>query len=99
MFVVVPLDDEAEPKPFLSAKAAKEWAETGAFQEFGVEQSEIHFVDGEVSKAEAIAAVKAGKSEKRATVHRRMSAHEIEVNSRREAEAELRDLGLEPKEK
>jgi hypothetical protein len=99
MFVVVPLDDEAEPKPFLSAKAAREWAETGAFQEYGVERCEIHFVDGEVSKDEAIAAVQAGKSEKRATVHRRMSAHEIEVNSRRDAEAELRSLGLVPKEK
>src|SRR5260370_31216537 len=38
MFVVVPLIDGAEPRPL------KEWAETGAFQEFEAEQSEVHFV-------------------------------------------------------
>jgi len=96
MFVVVPLIDGAEPRPFLTAKAAKEWAETGAFQEFEAEQSEVHFIDGDVSKEEAIAAVKDGRSEKRATITRRVSAREIEVGQQRETEAFLRGVGLWP---
>lgn len=99
MFVVKPLVDGAKPKAFLSAAAAKEWAETGAFRECEAEQSEIHRVDDELSVAEAVAVVQAGRSERVTTIHRRMSAQEIEVNSRLEAEVELRDLGLEPREK
>ena len=39
--------------------------------------------------------VKAGLSEKRAKIHRRMSAREIEEAKRLNVEAVLRDLGLE----
>ena len=77
--------------------AANEYAETGVFQDCGCEQSEIHFVDGEVTADEAVAAVKDGRSEKRTIVHRRMSAAEIEV-ARLDAlaERELAPLGAEP---
>jgi hypothetical protein len=92
MFVVKPLMEDAERRVFLSPEAANEYAETGVFQDCGCEQSEIHFVDEEVTADEAVAAVKAGRSEKRSIVHRRMSAEEIEV-SRLDALAE-RELGL-----
>lgn len=95
MFVVKPLMEEDGLRAFLSPKAAKEYAETGVFQDCGCQESEIHFVDGEVSAEEAIAAVRNGNSEKRATVHRSMSANEIEVRSRLDALADLRELGLE----
>jgi hypothetical protein len=94
MFVVKPLVEGAEPKAFLSVVAAKEWAETDAYRDLEAEHCELHFVDGEVSPAEAIAAFKAGKSEKRSVIHRRISAEEIERDSKLEALAELRDLGL-----
>jgi hypothetical protein len=68
--------------------------ETGVFEDCGCEQSEIHFVDGDVSPDEAVAAVKDGRSEKRATVHRRISAQEIEVRSRLDVLADLRELRL-----
>jgi hypothetical protein len=92
MFVVRPLMEDADLRAFLSPAAANEYAETGVFQDCGCEQSEIHFVDGEVTADEAIAAVKDGRSEKRTIVHRRMTAEEIEV-SRLDALAE-RELGL-----
>jgi hypothetical protein len=91
MFVVRPLMEDADLRAFLSPAAANEYAETGVFQDCGCEQSEIHFVDGEVTADEAIAAVKDGRSEKRTIVHRRMTAEEIEV-SRLDALAE-RELG------
>ncbi len=58
MFVIVALIDGAESRP----------AQTGVFQEFEAQQERVHFVERDVSKKEAIAAVKAGKSEKRATI-------------------------------
>ena len=91
MFVVKPLMQDADLRAFLSPSAANEYAETGVFQDCGCEQSEIHFVDGQVTADEAIAAVKEGRSEKRNTVHRRMSADEIET-ARLDALAE-RELG------
>ena len=94
MYVVKPLMEGTDLRAFLSPAAAKEYAETGVFQECGCERSEIHYVDGEVSSDEAKAAVQAGRSEKRVTIHRRMSAREIEVSSRLDALAELRELGL-----
>jgi hypothetical protein len=92
MFVVKPLMEDANLRAFLSPAAANEYAETGVFQDCGCEQSEIHFVDGDVSADEAVAAVKGGRSEKRTIVHRRMSAEEIEV-ARLDALAE-REVGL-----
>ena len=89
MFVVRPLMEDAELRVFLSLAAANEYAETGVFQDCGCEQSEIHSSMGNVSAEDAVVSVRAGNSEKRATVHRRMSAREIEVNS-----ADLRDLGF-----
>jgi hypothetical protein len=77
MFVVKPLVDLAEPRAFLSPKAATEWAEYQAYSEFGAEVSEIHWVECKCSPDEAIEAVRSGKSEKRATVHRKMSPKEI----------------------
>jgi hypothetical protein len=91
MFVVKPLMEDADLRAFLSPADASEYAETGVFQDCGCEQSEIHFVGGEVTADEAVAAVKEGHSEKRVIVHRRMSAAEIEV-SRLDALAE-RELG------
>jgi hypothetical protein len=91
MFVVKPLMQDADLRTFLSPNAANEYAETGVFQDCGCEQSEIHFVDGEVTADEAVAAVKDGRSEKRAIVHRRMTAEEIEV-SELDASAQ-RELG------
>jgi hypothetical protein len=91
MFVVKPLMEDADLRAFLSPAAANDYAETGVFQDCGCEQSEIHFVDGEVTADEAVAAVKDGRSEKRTIVHRRMSADEIEV-ARLDALAE-RELG------
>jgi hypothetical protein len=91
MFVVKPLMEDADPRAFSSLAAANEYAKTGVFLDCGCEQSEIHFVDGEVSADEAVAAVKDGRSEKRAVVHRRMSADEVEV-SRLDALAE-REFG------
>ena len=91
MFVVKPLMKDPDLRAFSSSTAANEYAETGVFQDCGCEQSEIHFVDGEVSADEAVAAVKDGRSEKRSIVHRKMSADEIEV-ARLDALAE-RDLG------
>jgi hypothetical protein len=91
MFVVKPLMEDADPRAFLSLAAANEYAKTGVFLDCGCEQSEIHFVDGEVTADEAVAAVKDGRSEKRAVVHRRMSADEVEV-SRLDALAE-REFG------
>ena len=91
MFVVKPLMEDTDPRAFLSLAAANEYAKTGVFLDCGCEQSEIHFVDGEVSADEAVAAVKDGRSEKRAVVHRRMSADEVEV-SRLDALAE-REFG------
>jgi hypothetical protein len=82
MFVVKPLMEEADLRAFLSLAAANEYAETGVFQDCGCEQSEIHFVDGEVTADEAVTAVKAGRSERRTVVHRKMSVEEIEANSR-----------------
>jgi hypothetical protein len=82
MFVVKPLMEEADLRAFLSLPAANEYAETGVFQDCGCEQSEIHFVDGEVTADEAVAAVRSGRSEKRALVRRRMSPEEIAANSR-----------------
>ncbi len=79
MFVVKPLMQDADLRAFLSPAAANEYAESGVFQDCGCEQSEIHFVDGQVTADEAIAAVKEGRSEKRNTVHRRMTADEIET--------------------
>jgi hypothetical protein len=52
------------------------------FQDCGCAQSEIHFVDGWVTAANVVAAVKDGRSEKRMIVQRRMSLEEIEANSR-----------------
>jgi hypothetical protein len=43
VFVVKPLADSAEPRAFLSPKAATEFAEYGAYSEFGAEVSEIHW--------------------------------------------------------
>jgi hypothetical protein len=80
MFVVKPLMEDADLRAFLSLAAANEYAKTGVFLDCGCEQSEIHFVDGEVTAGEAIAAVKDGRSEKRSFVHRRMSDDEIEVS-------------------
>jgi hypothetical protein len=68
MFVVKPLVDGAEPKCFLSPAAAKKYAETDAFREWEAEECEIHFVEGKVSPQEAVLAVKAGLSEKRAKI-------------------------------
>jgi hypothetical protein len=80
MFVVKPLMQDADLRAFLSPAAANEYAETGVFQDCGCEQSEINFVDGEVTVDEAVAAVKDGHSEKRSIVHRRMTPEEIEVS-------------------
>jgi hypothetical protein len=91
MFVVKPLMEDADLRAFLSPTAANEYAEAGVFQDCGCEQSEIHFVDGEVTADEAIQAVMDGRSETRAIVRRRMSAEELEV-SRLDALAE-RELG------
>ena len=82
MFVVKPLMEEADLRAFSSLTAAHEYAETGVVQDCGCAQSEIHFVDGEVTAADAVAAVKDGRSEKRMIVQRRMSLEEIEANSR-----------------
>src|SRR5471030_584971 len=82
MFVVKPLMEDANLRAFVSPAAANEYAETGVFQDCGCEQSEIHFVDGEVTADEAVAAVRSGRSEKRSIVRRRMSAAEIAANSR-----------------
>ena len=83
MYVVKPLIDEAEPKAFRTAKAAIEWAQTGAFEETRADKCEVHWVD-DLNEKRTIAVVKAGLSEKRATIHRRQS-HAI---------AFLRNLGL-----
>jgi hypothetical protein len=91
MFVVKPLMEDADLRAFLSPTAANEYAEAGVFQDCGCEQSEIHFVDGEVTADEAIQAVRDGRSETRAIVRRRMSAEELEV-SRLDALAE-REFG------
>jgi hypothetical protein len=80
MFVVKPLMQEADLRAFLTPAAANEYAETGVFQDCGCEQSEIHFVDGDVTADEAVTAVKDGRSEKRAIVNRRMTADEIKVS-------------------
>jgi hypothetical protein len=90
MFVVKPLMEDADLRAFLSPAAANEYAEAGVFQDCGCEQSEIHFVDGEVTADEAIQAVRDGRSETRSIVRRRMSAEELEI-SRLDALAE-RDL-------
>ena len=82
MFVVKPLMEEADLRAFLSLAAANDYAETGVFQDCGCERSEIHFVDGEVTADEAVAAVIDGRSEKRAIVDRKRSVEEIEANSR-----------------
>jgi hypothetical protein len=82
MFVVKPLMEEADLRAFSSLMAAHEYAETGVFKDCGCAQSEIHFVDGEVTAADAVAAVKDGRSEKRMIVQRRMSPDEIEANAR-----------------
>jgi hypothetical protein len=74
MFVVKPLMQDADLRAFLSSAAANEYAETGVFQDCGCEQSEIHFIDGDVTADEAVAAVRDGRSEKRAVVRRRMTA-------------------------
>jgi hypothetical protein len=87
MFVVKPLADGAEPRVFISSAAANEWAQYGAYDEWGAEVSEIHWVEKQCSREEAVAMVIAGKSEKRATVHRRMTAQEKE----RLKAAEIRD--------
>jgi len=94
MFVVIPLIDQAKPKAFRTAKGANEWAQTGAFAETGADKCEVHWVGEDLSEEQAIAAVKFGSSEKRATVHRRLSAAEIEELERRDAIADLRELGL-----
>ncbi len=94
MFVVLPLIDQAEPKVFRSAKGANEWAQTGAFAETGADKCEVHWVEDAMNEMQAIAAVKGGSSEKRATIHRRLSAAEIEEIVRLDAIAELRHLGL-----
>ena len=57
MFVVKPLMKAADLPAFLSPAAAHEYAEAGIFQDCGYEQSEIHFVDGEVTADEAVQAV------------------------------------------
>jgi hypothetical protein len=82
MFVVKPLMEEADLRAFLSLAAANDYAETGVFQDCGCERSEIHFVDGDVTADEAVAAVMDGRSEKRMIVDRRRSVEEIEANSR-----------------
>jgi len=91
MFVVKPLMEDADLRAFLSPTAANEYAEAGVFQDCGCEQSEIHFVDGEVTADEAIQAVRDGRSETRAIVRRRMSPEELEI-SRLDALAE-REFG------
>jgi hypothetical protein len=80
MFVVKPLMQDADLRAFLNPVAANKYAEIGVFQDCGCEQSKIHFVDGEVTADQAVAAVKAGRSEKRAIVHRRLTAEESEVS-------------------
>jgi hypothetical protein len=76
------LMEEADLRAFLSLAAANDYAETSVFQDCGCEQSEIHFVDGDVTADEAVAAVMDGRSEKRMIVDRRRSVEEIEANSR-----------------
>ena len=73
MYVVKPLIDQAEPKAFRTAKAALEWAQTGAFEETRADKCEVHWVEDNLSEQQTIAAVKAGLSEKRASIHRRPS--------------------------
>jgi hypothetical protein len=45
MYVVKPVDADGELRPFLSPKAANEWAQTGAYQECGADICEIYTVD------------------------------------------------------
>jgi hypothetical protein len=100
MFIVKPLIDQAEPidqrklKVFRTAKGANEYAQTGAYAETGVHICEVHWVGDDLDDEQAVATVGAGKSEKRATIHRRLSASEIEEHERQEAIAFLRDLDL-----
>jgi hypothetical protein len=91
MYVVKPLIDQAEPKVFCTAKGANEWAQTG---ETGADICELHWVGDDLSMKQAVAAVKAGRSKKLATIHRRLSAFDIEELERRDAIAYLRELGL-----
>ncbi len=53
MYVVKPVDADGELRPFLSPKAANEWAQTGAYQESGADICEIYRVH-DASKEETI---------------------------------------------
>jgi hypothetical protein len=87
VYVVKPLADLAELRVFISPTAAQEWAETGAYAEFGAQASELHWIEGMCSPAQATELVRSGKSEKRATVHRRITPREIDENKAAERRA------------
>jgi hypothetical protein len=63
MYVVKPVDADGELRPFLSPKAANEWAQTGAYRECGADVCEIYTVD-DASKEEAVALLSAGQAGK-----------------------------------
>jgi hypothetical protein len=90
---VKPADADGELRPFLSPKAANEWAQTGAYQECGADICEIYTVDG-ASKEEAIEKVRTGQAGKPSRVHRRLTAGEIEGQERHDAIMLLKELGL-----
>ena len=92
-YVVKPVGADGELRAFLSPKAANEWAQTGAYQECGVDICEIYTVDG-ASKGEAIEKVRTGQAKKTAREHRRLTATEIEAQERHDAIMELKTLGL-----
>jgi hypothetical protein len=93
-FVVKPVDSDGELRAFLSPKAANEWAQTGAYQEYGTDICEIYTVDCE-SKEEAIEKVATGQAgEPSARVYRRLTAREIEAEELAEANRFLQGLGL-----
>lgn len=93
MYVVKPVDAHGELRPFLSPKAANEWAQTGAYQEYGADICEIYTVD-DASKEEAIEIVRTGRAGKPLRVHRRLTAREIEAQERHDAIMFLKKLGL-----
>jgi len=75
----------------LIPKAANEWAQSGAYQEFGADICEVYTVDA-ASKEEALGKVRMGQAGKIAREHRRLTAAEIEAQERYDAIMSLREI-------
>ena len=88
-YVVQPLYVDAEPKAFLTPKAANEYVNKGPH---GADVCEVSRIEA-ASNIEALAKVKAGEGEKH-TMHRLLTKEEIAEQERRDAIDFLRDLGL-----